>query len=380
MIYADSAATSRISERALQAMLPVLEDIYGNPSSIHASGQKAAAVLQTARETIASCLNVSSKEICFTSGGTESDNQAILSSAFYGKAAGKTHIVTSAFEHPAVLKTLKRLETEGFQVTYLPVSEKKTILASDVENALRPDTCLVTVMAANNETGALLPVSEIGKICRERGVLFHTDAVQAAGHIPLDIPHLGCDLLSLSAHKFHGPKGVGVLYIRSGIPVRSLLTGGEQERGKRAGTENTACIAGMAEALKESCERMNMDMSGILSMKNRLISGLLSIPGSHLNSEAGPSLPGIVNVRFDHTDAESMLLLLDSRSICASSGSACQAGSLDPSHVLLSLGLSEEEARSSLRFSLSRYNTEEEIDIIVRETKDAVSRIRKSRL
>ena len=375
-VYADNAATTKMSRTAIDAMLPYMERIYGNPSSLHSVGQEAAEALQSARETIARCLNASPNEITFTSGGSEADNQAILSAAWLGVRKGKKHIISTAFEHHAVLHTLKKLEKEGFEVELLPVGPIGAVTAQQVADAIRPDTCLVTTMYANNEIGSILPIAEIGAVCREKGVLFHTDAVQAAGHLPIDVKAQSIDMLSLSAHKFHGPKGVGVLYARRGVPLTSLIEGGAQERGKRAGTENIPGIMGMAAALEEACEHMEANAAHVSHLRDRLIEGLSRIPHSALNGDPVNRLPGNVSFCFEGIEGESLLLLLDSKGICASSGSACTSGSLDPSHVLLAIGRPHEVAHGSLRLSLSEWNTDEEIDHILAEVPWVVEYLR----
>lgn len=377
MIYADNAATTQLSRKALEAMLPYLQESYGNPSSLHAYGQAASEALTRSRESIAQCLNCSPREITFTSGGTEADNQALRSAAAWGAEIGKKHIISTAFEHHAVLRTLEALEKEGFQVELLDVSRGHTVSAGQVEAAIRPDTCLVSVMYANNEIGSVLPITEIGKICRERGILFHTDAVQAAGHLPIDVQAQNIDLLSLSAHKFHGPKGVGALYCRRGIPLTSLILGGAQERGRRAGTENLPGIVGMAAALEESCLNMEDSSRKVAELRDRLIQGLSVIPHSALNGDPVHRLPGNVNFCFEGVEGESLLLLLDQRGIAASSGSACASGSLEPSHVLLAIGRPRSVAHGSLRLSLSEYNTQEEIDEILQAVPEVVDILRK---
>ena len=363
-IYADNAATTKISQTAMKAMISAMENSYGNPSSIHQIGMAANDALQTAREQIARCLGCMPKEIFFTSGGTESDNQAIMSAAMLGAKQNKRHIISTAFEHHAVLHTLRRLKEQGFEIQLLDVGAEGNITAAQVEEAIRPDTCLVTVMFANNEIGSVLPIAEIGEVCRAHGVLFHTDAVQAAGHIPVNVKKQNIDMLSLSAHKFHGPRGIGALYVKRGIELTSLMEGGGQERGKRPGTENLPAIMGMAAALKEECTLMEQNEAKVTAMRDRLIQGLSQIPYSILNGSREKRLPGNVNFCFEGVSGESLLLLLDSRGICASSGSACASGALDPSHVLLSLGLAPEIAQGSLRISLDISNTEEEIDYI----------------
>ena len=375
-VYADNAATTKMSQTAINAMLPYMERIYGNPSSLHSVGQEAAEALQSARETIAKCLNASPNEITFTSGGSEADNQALLSAAWLGLRKGKKHIISTAFEHHAILHTLKKLEKEGFEVELLPVGPIGTVTAQQVADAIRPDTCLVTTMYANNEIGSILPIAEIGAVCKEKGVLFHTDAVQAAGHLPIDVKAQNIDMLSLSAHKFHGPKGVGVLYARRGVPLTSLIEGGAQERGKRAGTENIPGIMGMAAALQDACEHMEANAVHVSHLRDRLIEGLSQIPHSALNGDPVNRLPGNVSFCFEGIEGESLLLLLDSKGICASSGSACTSGSLDPSHVLLAIGRPHEVAHGSLRLSLSEWNTDEEIDHILAEVPWVVEYLR----
>ena len=375
-VYADNAATTKMSQTAIRAMLPYMDRIYGNPSSLHSVGQEAAEALQSARETIARCLNASPSEITFTSGGSEADNQALLSAAWLGLRKGKKHIISTAFEHHAILHTLKKLEKEGFEVELLDVGPLGNITARQVADAIREDTCLVTTMYANNEIGSVLPVMEIGAVCKERGVFFHTDAVQAAGHLPIDVKAQHIDMLSLSAHKFHGPKGVGVLYARRGVPLSSLIEGGAQERGKRAGTENIPGIMGMAAALREACDHMEANAAHVTRLRDRLIQGLSQIPHSALNGDPVNRLPGNVSFCFEGIEGESLLLLLDSKGICASSGSACTSGSLDPSHVLLAIGRPHEVAHGSLRLSLSGWNTDEEIDHILAEVPWVVEYLR----
>lgn len=375
-IYADNAATTQMSRAAIDAMLPYLETIYGNPSSLHSVGQQAAGVLLSARDRIAKCLNASPREIYFTSGGSEADNQAILSAARLGERKGKKHIISTAFEHHAVLHTLQKLEKEGFEVELLPVGPIGTVTAQQVKRAIREDTCLVSVMYANNEIGSILPISEIGAVCREAGVLFHTDAVQAAGHLPIDVKAQNIDLLSLSAHKFHGPKGTGVLYARQGIALTSLIEGGAQERGKRGGTENVPGIAAMAAALKEACANMDENTKKVTALRDRLIDGIAKIPHCALNGARSPRLPGNVNFCFEGIEGESLLLLLDAKGISASSGSACTSGSLDPSHVLLAIGRPHEVAHGSLRLTICEDNTEEDIDYILAELPPIVSYLR----
>lgn len=375
-IYLDNAATTQMSDTALNAMLPYFREQYGNPSSLYAFGQKAKEAITGAREKIAEMIHCDPKEITFTSGGSEADNQAIRSAAAIGAKKGKRHIVSTAFEHHAVLHTLAALEKEGFEITLLDVHESGIVLPEEVEAAIRPDTCLVSVMYANNEIGTIQPVKEIGKICRGRGVLFHTDAVQAAGHIPIDIQEQSIDFLSLSAHKFHGPKGIGVLYARKGIPLTPLINGGAQERGKRAGTENVPAIVGMAAALEDACKNMEANSAKISALRDRLIEGLSEIPHSVLNGDASGRLPGNVNFCFEGIEGESLLLLLDDKGICASSGSACTSGSLDPSHVLLAIGRPHEIAHGSLRLTLSEENTKDEIDYTVNAVKEVVAYLR----
>ena len=375
-IYADNAATTKISQTAMKAMISAMENSYGNPSSIHQIGMAANDALQTAREQIARCLGCMPKEIFFTSGGTESDNQAIMSAAMLGAKQNKRHIISTAFEHHAVLHTLRRLKEQGFEIQLLDVGAEGNITAAQVEEAIRPDTCLVTVMFANNEIGSVLPIAEIGEACRAHGVLFHTDAVQAAGHIPVNVKKQNIDMLSLSAHKFHGPRGIGALYVKRGIELTSLMEGGGQERGKRPGTENLPAIMGMAAALKEECTLMEQNEAKVTAMRDRLIQGLSQIPYSILNGSREKRLPGNVNFCFEGVSGESLLLLLDSRGICASSGSACASGALDPSHVLLSLGLTPEIAQGSLRISLDISNTEEEIDYMLEVIPQVVEQLR----
>ena len=375
-VYADNAATTQMSRAAIDAMLPYMETVYGNPSSLHSVGQQAAEALQNARERIAACLNASPREIYFTSGGSEADNQAILSAARLGARKGKKHIISTAFEHHAVLHTLKKLEKEGFEIELLPVGAIGTITAQQVKSALRADTCLVTVMYANNEIGSILPIAEIGEVCREAGVLFHTDAVQAAGHVPIDVQAQHIDMLSLSAHKFHGPKGIGVLYARQGVPLASLIEGGAQERGKRAGTENLPAIMGMAAALEDACAHIDENVRKVSALRDRLIAGLSKIPHSALNGDPVNRLPGNVSFCFEGIEGESLLLLLDAKGICASSGSACTSGSLDPSHVLLAIGRPHEVAHGSLRLSLCEWNTDEDVDRILAAVPEVVAYLR----
>ena len=376
IIYTDNAATTRMSDTAMAAMLPCLQGNYGNPSSLHTVGQKAAEALQSARETVAKCLGCDPKEIIFTSGGSEADNQAIISAARFGALKGKKHIVSTAFEHHAVLHTLKKLEKEGFEVELLPVGTTGTITPEQVAAAIRPDTALVTIMYANNEIGSILPIPEIGAVCKEKGVIFHTDAVQAAGHLHIDVKAQNIDMLSLSGHKFHGPKGSGVLYARKGIPLVNVIEGGAQERGKRAGTENLPAIVGMAAALQEACDHIDENAAKVSALRDKLIAGLSEIPHSALNGDPVHRLPGNVNFCFEGIEGESLLLLLDAKGICASSGSACTSGSLDPSHVLLAIGRPHEVAHGSLRLSLCEWNTEEEVDIILQEVPRVVEYLR----
>ena len=375
-IYTDNAATTKMSDTALAAMLPCLQDNYGNPSSLHSVGQRAAEALQGARETVARCLGCDPKEIIFTSGGSEADNQAIISAARWGALKGKKHILSTAFEHHAVLHTLKKLEKEGFDVELLPVGTTGTITPEQVAAAIRPDTALVTIMYANNEIGSILPIAEIGAVCREKGVIFHTDAVQAAGHLDIDVKAQNIVILSLSGHKFHGPKGSGVLYARRGIPLVNIIEGGAQERGKRAGTENLPAIVGMAAALQEACDHIDENAAKVSALRDKLISGLSKIPHSALNGDPVHRLPGNVSFCFEGIEGESLLLLLDAKGICASSGSACTSGSLDPSHVLLAIGRPHEVAHGSLRLSLCEWNTEAEVDIILQEVPRIVEYLR----
>lgn len=376
MIYLDNAATTKMSETSIKAMLPYMNEIYGNPSSLHSAGQTAAQALNDARERIAGCLGCSAREITFTSGGSEADNQAIISAAKLGERSGKKHIISTAFEHHAVLHTLKKLEKQGFEVTLLDVHENGIITADEVKAAIRPDTCLVTVMFANNEIGTVQPIAEIGAVCREKGVIFHTDAVQAAGHIAINTQEMNVDMLSLSAHKFHGPKGIGVLYARKGIPLSVLIEGGAQERGKRAGTENIPAIMGMAAALEEACRNAEENAKKVSAIRDRLIDGLSKIPHSVLNGDAENRLPGNVNFCFEGIEGESLLLLLDDKGICASSGSACTSGSLDPSHVLLAIGRPHEIAHGSLRLSVSEENTLDEAEYTIKAVSDVVELLR----
>ena len=375
-IYADNAATTKMSRTAIDAMLPYMETSYGNPSSLHSVGQKAAEALQSARERIAACLGCQPREITFTSGGSEADTQALLSAAKLGARKGKKHIISTAFEHHAILHSLKRLEKEGFEVELLPVGETGTITAQQVRDAIRDDTCLVTIMYANNEIGSILPIAEIGAVCKEKGVLFHTDAVQAAGHVHINVREQNIDMLSLSAHKFHGPKGIGVLYARQGVILTPLIEGGAQERGKRAGTENIPAIMGMAAALEEACAHIDENAQKVSALRDKLIAGLSKIPHSALNGDPVNRLPGNVSFCFEGIEGESLLLLLDAKGICASSVSACTSGSLDPSHVLLAIGRPHEVAHGSLRLSLCEWNTEEEVDYMLRAIPEVVTYLR----
>lgn len=375
-VYADNAATTQMSDSVLKAMMPLLTDIYGNPSSLHSVGQIAKEHLEAARETVAECIGADPKEIYFTSGGSEADNQAIRSAAYIGSRKGKKHIISSKFEHHAVLHTLDALKKEGFEVTLLDVYSNGIVKPEDVANAITEETCLVTIMTANNEIGTIQPIAEIGRICKEKGVLFHTDAVQAVGHIPVNVKDMNCDMLSVSAHKFHGPKGVGFLYARKGILLTNIIYGGAQERNKRAGTENMASIVGMATAIKDATDHLQENAEKVTAMRNRLIDGLKGIERSRINGDLEHHLPGTLNMCFEGIEGESLLLLLDAKGICASSGSACTSGSLDPSHVLLSIGVPVEIAHGSLRLSISEYNTMEQMDHIVKSVPEVVSYLR----
>lgn len=375
-IYVDNAATTKMSKAAKNAMLPYLEECYGNPSSLHTVGQLAQEALVKAREDVAKAIGAEPREIFFTSGGSEADNQAILTGAERGALKGKKHIISQKTEHHAVLHALRRLEKQGFEIELLDVDGEGNITAEQVKNALREDTALVTIMAANNEIGTLMPIKEIAAVCRERGVLFHTDAVQAVGHIPLDVHELDCDMLSLSAHKFHGAKGVGALYVSKRLFPSTLIEGGAQERGRRAGTENIAGIASMAAALTESASKISENTPKLIAMRDRLIEGLSEIPHSILNGAKNNRLPGNVNMCFEGIEGESLLLLLDARGICASSGSACTSGSLDPSHVLLAIGRPHEVAHGSLRLTLSEENTPEQVEYIIKSVKEVVEYLR----
>lgn len=375
-VYADNAATTQMSDSVLKAMMPLLTDIYGNPSSLHSVGQIAKEHLEAARETVAECIGADPKEIYFTSGGSEADNQAIRSAAYIGARKGKKHIISSKFEHHAVLHTLDALKKEGFEVTLLDVYSNGIVKPEDVANAITDETCLVTIMTANNEIGTIQPIAEIGRICKEKGVLFHTDAVQAVGHIPVNVKDMNCDMLSVSAHKFHGPKGVGFLYARKGILLTNIIYGGAQERNKRAGTENMASIVGMATAIKDATDHLQENAEKVTAMRNRLIDGLKGIERSRINGDLEHHLPGTLNMCFEGIEGESLLLLLDAKGICASSGSACTSGSLDPSHVLLSIGVPVEIAHGSLRLSISEYNTMEQMEHIVKSVPEVVSYLR----
>lgn len=376
-IYADNAATTAMSKEAVAAMLPFFTENYGNPSSLHTVGQLANEALVNARQTVADCLGCDIKEIYFTSGGSEADNQAIITAAENGARKGKKHIISDTIEHHAVLHTLKKLEKQGFEITLVEVDGEGRVDPEAVRRAIRPDTALVTIMTANNEIGTIEPIAEIAAICKENKVLFHTDAVQAVGHIPVNVKELGCDMLSLAAHKFHGPKGVGALYVRKGILVSTIIEGGAQERGKRAGTENIAGIVGMATALKQACDNLEANMAKLTAMRDRLIEGLSVIEHSILNGARYDRLPGNVNMCFEGIEGESLLLLLDQRGICASSGSACTSGSLDPSHVLLAIGRIHDVAHGSLRLSLSEYNTMEEMEEIIKAVPEIVAYLRR---
>ena len=375
-VYADNAATTAMSQTAIDAMLPYFNKVYGNPSSLHSVGQEAKEAMDAARATVAKCLGCEPREIIFTSGGSEADNQAIISAARFGARKNKKHIVSTPFEHHAVLHTLQKLEKEGFEVTYLDVTQGHNITAQQVKDAIRPDTCLVTTMYANNEIGSVLPIPEIGAVCKEAGVPFHTDAVQAVGHIHINVKEQNIDMLSLSGHKFHGPKGVGALYVRRGIPLVNIIEGGAQERGKRAGTENIASICGMAAAMEEACANIDKNMPRVAAMRDRVIAALEQIPHSALNGDRVNRLPGNINFCFEGIEGESLLLLLDMKGICASSGSACTSGSLDPSHVLLSIGRIHDVAHGSLRLSLCEYNTDEEVDHILQAVPQVVQQLR----
>ena len=375
-VYADNAATTAMSQVAIDAMVPYFNKIYGNPSSLHSVGQEAKEALENARQTVANCLGCEPREILFTSGGSEADNQAIISAARFGARKGKKHIISTAFEHHAVLHTLQKLEKEGFEVTYLDVSKGHNITAQQVADAIREDTCLVTVMYANNEIGSILPIPEIGAVCKKAGVLFHTDAVQAVGHLHINVKEQNIDMLSLSGHKFHGPKGVGALYVRRGIPLVNIIDGGAQERGKRAGTENIPAICGMAAAMQDACEHIDENMPRVAAMRDKLIEGLSKIPHCALNGDAVNRLPGNVSFCFEGIEGEALLLLLDMKGVCGSSGSACTSGSLDPSHVLLAIGRVHDVAHGSLRLSLCEYNTDEEVEHILKVVPEVVAYLR----
>ena len=375
-IYVDNAATTKMSKTAINAMLPYLEENYGNPSSLHTVGQLAQEALVKAREQVAKALGAEPREIYFTSGGSEADNQALLTGAERGALKGKKHIISQKTEHHAILHSLRRLEKQGFEVELLDVDGDGNVTPEQVRNAIREDTALVTIMTANNEIGTIMPIKEIAAVCKEKGVLFHTDAVQAVGHIPLNVADIGCDMLSLSAHKFHGPKGVGVLYVNKKIFPSTLIEGGAQERGRRAGTENIAGICSMAAALTEAVSKIDQNTPKLIAMRDRLISGLSEIPHSILNGAKTNRLPGNVNMCFEGIEGESILLLLDQKGICASSGSACTSGSLDPSHVLLAIGRPHEVAHGSLRLTLSEENTPEEIEYIIKTVKEVVEYLR----
>ena len=375
-VYADNAATTKMSKHAIEAMLPYFDTVYGNPSSLHSVGQEAKEALDDARERVARCLGCEPREILFTSGGSEADNQAIISAARYGARKGKKHIISTAFEHHAVLHTLQKLEKEGFEITLLDVSQGHNITAQQVKDAIREDTCLVTTMYANNEIGSVLPIAQIGAVCKEAGVVFHTDAVQAVGHLHIDVKQQNIDMLSLSSHKFHGPKGVGALYVRRGLPLVNLIEGGAQERGKRAGTENIPGIVGLAAALEDACAHLDENAAKVTAMRDRLIEGLSKIPHSALNGDPVNRLPGNVSFCFEGIEGESLLLYLDAMGVCASSGSACTSGSLDPSHVLLAIGRVHDVAHGSLRLSLCHYNTEAEVDHILEAVPQVVQLLR----
>ena len=375
-VYADNAATTSVSKAAIDAMMPYLTELYGNPSSLYSFAQKATEAVAEARKTVAELINAEPREIYFTSGGSEADNQAIVSAALVGKRKGKMHLISTKFEHHAVLHTLKRLEKDGFEVTLLDVHEDGVVRLEDVEAAIREDTALVTVMFANNEIGTVQPITEIGALCRSKGIPFHTDAVQAAGHMPIDVKAMNIDMLSMSGHKFHAPKGVGVLYAKRNMPLFNIIEGGAQERGKRAGTENVAGIVAMAAALKESCDNMEANTAKIIPMRDKLFAELSKIPHSKINGSLEHHVPGTVNMCFEGIEGESLLLMLDANGICASSGSACTSGSLDPSHVLLSLGLPHEVAHGSLRLSIGEYNEMEQIDHIIEVVPKVVEYLR----
>lgn len=377
MIYLDNAGTTKTSHEVVNAMMPFFEEEYGNASSLHSMGQRAKEHLGSARKIVAECINADAGEIYFTSGGSESDNQAIISASILGERKGKKHIISSQFEHHAVLHTLQKLEKQGFSVTYLPVYENGIVKIEDLKNAIREDTCLVTIMFANNEIGTIQPIKEIGQICHEKGIVFHTDAVQAVGHIPVDVKEMNIDMLSISGHKFHGPKGVGALYCKKTVLLNKFIEGGAQEKNKRAGTENVAGIVGMATALKNACDHMDENAQKEIKLRDKLITELSKIPHSSLNGDWKNRLPNNFNMCFEGIEGESLLLLLDDEGICASSGSACTSGSLDPSHVLLAIGRPHEVAHGSLRLTLSEYNTEEEIDKVIKVVPPIVELLRK---
>lgn len=377
MIYLDNAGTTKTSHEVVNAMMPFFEEEYGNASSLHSMGQRAKEHLDAARKIVAECINADAGEIYFTSGGSESDNQAILSASILGERKGKKHIISSQFEHHAVLHTLEKLEKQGFSVTYLPVYENGIVKIEDLKNAIKGDTCLVTIMFANNEIGTIQPIKEIGQICHEKGIVFHTDAVQAVGHIPVDVKEMNIDMLSISGHKFHGPKGVGALYCKKTVLLNKFIEGGAQEKNKRAGTENVAGIVGMATALKNACDHMDENAQKEIKLRDKLITELSKIPHSSLNGDWKNRLPNNFNMCFEGIEGESLLLLLDDEGICASSGSACTSGSLDPSHVLLAIGRPHEVAHGSLRLTLSEYNTEEEIDKVIKVVPPIVELLRK---
>lgn len=378
MIYLDNAGTTKTSHEVVNAMMPFFEEEYGNASSLHSMGQRAKEHLDSARKIVAECINADAGEIYFTSGGSESDNQAIISASILGERKGKKHIISSQFEHHAVLHTLQKLEKQGFSVTYLPVYENGIVKIEDLKNAIREDTCLVTIMFANNEIGTIQPIKEIGQICHEKGIIFHTDAVQAVGHVPVDVKEMNIDMLSISGHKFHGPKGVGVLYCKKTVLLNKFIEGGAQEKNKRAGTENVAGIVGMATALKNACDHMDENAQKEIKLRDKLITKLSKIPHSSLNGDWKNRLPNNFNMCFEGIEGESLLLLLDDEGICASSGSACTSGSLAPSHVLLAIGRPHEVAHGSLRLTLSEYNTEEEIDKVIKVVPPIVELLRKT--
>lgn len=375
-VYVDNAATTRLSDHALKAMMPFMQDVYGNPSSLHHIGQIAKEYLVDARERVAKCLNASPNEIYFMSGGSEADNQAILTAAYNGARRGKKHIISSKFEHHAVLHTLDKLAKEGFEIQLLDVYKEGIVRLDDLKNAIREDTALVTIMSANNEVGTVQPVAEIGALCKEKGVVFHTDAVQAVGHIEIDVKAMNIDMLSVSAHKFHGPKGIGVLYCRKGIPLQNLINGGAQERNKRAGTENLPAIMGMAAAMEDAVANLDKNAAYVSRLRDRIIDGIKDIDRAYINGDLTKRLPGTVNMYFEGIEGESLLLLLDQKGICASSGSACTSGSLDPSHVLLAMGVPVAFAHGSLRLSLSEENTDEDVDLIIKTIHEVVPYLR----